>query len=109
MDRRRNRRVAVFLTVRIWGIDAKSVPFAQHAKAKNISDRGAVLQGITRPMKAGSIVHVQHNKDQAQFRVVWVGKPGTQRQGEIGIESLPAEPSLWDLNLLHCGPVEGKG
>jgi hypothetical protein len=61
MNRRRNGRVAVFLTVRIWGIDAKSIAFAQHSKAKNISDRGAVLQGITRLLKAGSILHVQHD------------------------------------------------
>ena len=109
MDRRRNRRVAVFMTVRIWGVDAKSVAFAQHAQVRNISDRGAVLQGIMRPLRAGSILHVQHDKDQAQFRIVWVGKPGTQRQGEIGIESMPSEPSLWDVNLLQCGQVEGKG
>lgn len=109
MDRRRNRRVAVFLTVQVWGVDAKSMAFVQHAQAKNISDRGAVLQGITRPLKAGSILHVQHNKDQAQFRIVWVGRSGSRRQGEVGLESLPSEPSLWDANLLRCGPVEEKG
>jgi len=76
MDRRRNRRVAVFMTVRIWGVDAKSVAFAQHAQVRNISDRGAVLQGIMRPLRAGSILHVQHDKDQAQFRIVWVGNQG---------------------------------
>jgi hypothetical protein len=109
MDRRRNRRVAVFLTVRIWGVDAKSVAFSQHAQVKNISDRGAVLQGIMRPVKTGAVIHVQHDEDQAQFRVVWVGKPGTRRQGKIGIECLPSEPCLWDVNLLHCGQVVGKG
>ena len=109
MDRRRNRRVAVFMTVRIWGVDAKSVAFAQHAQVRNISDRGAVLQGIMRPLRAGTILHVQHDEDQAQFRIVWVGRPGSQRKGEIGIESMPSEPSLWDVNLLHCGQVKGKG
>jgi hypothetical protein len=97
MDRRRNRRVAVFLTVLIWGVDAKSVAFVQHAQVRNISDHGAVLQGIMRPVKAGSILHVQHSKDQAQFRIVWVGRAGSPRQGEIGIESLPSEPSLWEF------------
>jgi hypothetical protein len=109
MDRRRNRRVAAFLTVRIWGVDAKSMPFTQHAQVRNISDRGAVLQGIIRPVKAGEILHVQHDEDQTQFRVVWVGKQGTQRQGEIGIESLSSDPSLWDVNLLHCCQAVGKG
>lgn len=109
MDRRRNRRVAAFLTVRIWGVDAKSMPFTQHAQVRNISDRGAVLHGMVRPVKAGEILHVQHEQDQAQFRVVWVGKQGTQRQGRIGIQSLPSEPSIWDVDLLQCCQVVGKG
>ena len=109
MDRRRNRRVGAFLTVRIWGVDAKSMPFTQHAQVRNISDRGAVLQGMIRPVKAGEILHVQQDEVQAQFRVVWAGKPGTKRQGRIGIESLPSEPSIWDVNLPHCGQLVGKG
>jgi hypothetical protein len=109
MDRRRNRRVAAFLTVRIWGVDAKSLPFTQHAQVRNISDRGAVLQGMIRPVKAGEILHLQHDEYQAQFRVVWVGKQGTRRQGEIGVESMSAEPFIWDVNLLHCTQAAGKG
>jgi hypothetical protein len=109
MDRRRNRRVAAFLTVRIWGVDARSMPFTQHAQVRNISDRGAVLQGMIRPVRAGAILHLQHEEDQAQFRVVWVGKQGTRRQGEIGVESLSSEPFIWDINLLQCAQAAGKG
>jgi len=109
MDRRRNRRVAAFLTVRIWGVDAKSQPFTQHAQVRNISDRGAVLQGMIRPVKAGAILHVQHDKDHAQVQVVWVGKQGTRKQGQIGIESLSSESFIWDVNLLHCAQIVGKG
>jgi hypothetical protein len=109
MDRRRSRRVAAFLTVRIWGVDAKSKPFAQHVQVQNISDRGAELHGMVRPVRAGEILHVQHDEDQADFRVVWVGKQGTRRQGEIGIESLSSEPFIWDVDLLQCAQVAGKG
>jgi hypothetical protein len=109
MDRRRNRRIAAFLTVRIWGVDAKSLPFTQHAQVRNISDRGAVLQGIMRPIKAGAILHVQHDEDQAQVQVVWVGKPGTRKQGQIGVENLSAESFIWEVNLLHCAQVVGEG
>jgi hypothetical protein len=109
MDRRRNRRVAAFLTVRIWGVDARSMPFTQHAQVRNISDRGAVLQGMIRPVRAGAILQLQHEEDQAQFRVVWVGTQGTRRQGEIGVESLSSEPFIWDINLLQCAQAAGKG
>jgi hypothetical protein len=109
MDRRRNRRVAAFLTVRIWGVDAQSMPFTQHAQVRNFSDRGAALHGMMRPVRAGAVLHVQHDDEQAQFRVIWVGKQGTKKQGRIGIESLPSEPAIWDVNLLHCGELVGKG
>lgn len=109
MDRRRHRRVAAFLTVRIWGVDAGSMPFTQHAQVRNISDQGAVLDGMIRPVRAGAILHVQYGDDQAQFRVVWVGKQGTPKQGRIGIQSLPSQPSIWDVDLLHCGQFVGKG
>jgi hypothetical protein len=109
MDRRRNRRVAAFLTVRIWGVDAKSLPFTQHAQVRNISDRGAVLRGMTRPVRTGTTLHVQHDEDEAQFRVVWVGKQGSRRHGEIGVESMSSESFVWDVNLLHCAQVAGKG
>ena len=109
MDRRRNRRVEALLTVRIWGMDAKSKPFTQHAQVKNISDGGAVLQGMTRSMRAGGVLHIQHEDGQAQFRVVWVGRHGTRRQGEIGVEALASEPAIWDVDLLHCGQVAGIG
>jgi hypothetical protein len=85
------------------------MPFTQHAQVRNISDRGAVLHGLIRPVRAGEVLHVQHDEDQAEFRVVWVGKQGTRRQGEIGVESLSSEPFIWDVNLLQCAQVAGKG
>jgi hypothetical protein len=109
MDRRHNRRVTTFLTVRIWGIDAESLPFMQHAQVRNISDRGAVFGGMIRLVRPGAILHVQHDQDQAQFRVVWVGRRGRRRQGQIGVESLSSEPFIWDINLLLCAQVAGTG
>jgi len=109
MDRRRTRRVATFQPVRVWGVDAKSQPFMQLAKVKNISAGGAVLQGLLRQVKPGEILHVQAGEETAQFRVVWVGKTGLRRDGEIGIECLPSQPSIWDVNLTACGEFVGKG
>lgn len=109
MDRRRKRRVAAFLTVCIWGVDAKSLPFTQHAQVMNISDDGAVLHGMIRPVKTGTVLHLQNEHDQAQFRVVWVGKQGTKSHGQIGIVALPSQPCIWDVNFLQCCQVVGRG
>jgi hypothetical protein len=109
MDRRRQPRIATVLPVRIWGVDAHSFPFAQSASVRNFSGIGAVLQGIRRQIKPGEILEVQCGKGKAQFRVVWVGRTGTRREGEIGIESLPAEPCIWDENLCRSTEFIAKG
>ena len=109
MDRRQSPRVTAPIPVRVWGVDAFALPFMQLASARNISDGGAVLQGIRRQILAGETLEVQLGESKAEFRVVWVGKPGTQREGEIGIECQASEASIWDVNFSRCGTLAGEG
>lgn len=109
MDRRRETRVDVLLPVRIWGVDNHCCPFMQLARVRNISSAGAVIQGLRCQIKPGEIVDVQYEGSKAQFQVVWAGKLGTRNEGEIGIESLPEEPCIWDVNLHRCGQLVGNG
>jgi hypothetical protein len=101
MDRRQKPRVTAFLPVRIWGVDAYSLPFMQLARAKNVSGGGAVIQGLSRQVRPGEVLEVQTEEAKAQFRVIWVGKAGSRSQGQIGVQSLPSEPDIWDLDV--CG------
>jgi len=102
MDRRRSPRVAALLPVRIWGLDAHSLPFTQLATVRNISASGAVIQGVKRQLRRGEILEMQHEAEKAQFRVVWVGQFGTHEQDEVGVQALPEEPSIWHVNLDQC-------
>jgi hypothetical protein len=107
MDRRRSPRVAARLPVRIWGMDAYALPFMALGTVKDISHTGALVQGMRRMIKPGTVLEVQLGEEKAQFRVAWVGKPGTRKEGEIGLESLPAEPCIWDVNLGVCNQFAG--
>ena len=109
MDRRRQQRVVVDLPVRIWGLDAYSRPFTQPASLRNISGRGATLQGVDAQLKRGDLVDVQYEGAQAQFRVVWLGRRGTEMQGEVGIENLSADSQLWNVDPLRCAAAAGQG
>ncbi len=97
MDRRRNPRVTVLLPVRVWGMDAHSLPFTQSAAVKNLSANGAVLRGLHRRVNPGETLEVQTGDSRAQFRVVWVGRIGSRREGEVGLQSLPSEPQILEL------------
>jgi hypothetical protein len=109
MDRRRNPRITAMLPVRVWGVDAHALPFMQLATVRNISSSGAVVQGIRRRIQPGVVLEVQSGDDKAQFKVVWVGRTGTAREGEIGLETLPAEPCLWDQDLSRYSELVGTG
>jgi hypothetical protein len=78
------------------------MPFIQLASAVNISSTGARLEGLQRQVRPAEIVEVQMGKEKAQFRVTWVGKLGSRREGQLGIERLASEPSLWDFNFPRC-------
>ncbi len=109
MDRRRQQRVFVELPVQIWGMDANSRPFTQSASLRTISGRGATLQGVDVQLKAGDVVDLQYAGAKAQFRVVWLGKFGTEMQGEVGVESVSGGVQLWDVDPVHCAAAAGQG
>lgn len=109
MDRRRQPRVFVELPVQIWGMDANSRPFTQMASLRTISGRGATLQGVSANLKPGDVVDLQYEGTKAQFRIVWLGRSGTEMEGEIGIENLSRDVLLWDVDPMRCAAAVGQG
>jgi hypothetical protein len=107
MDRRRKSRVNVSLSVKVWGVDANSVPFSQLARLRNVSEGGAVLTGVGRSVRAGEVLDIQYGEETTHMRVVWVGKPSSHNAGEIGVQQLPYEAPIWDLDLHNCIRVAG--
>jgi hypothetical protein len=108
MDRRREQRVFVELPVKIWGVDSYSRPFTQLATLRTISGRGATLQGVSVQLMPGDVLDMQYQGAKAQFRVVWLGKPGTEMQGEVGVENLSQDVRLWDVEPRRCAAA-GQG
>ncbi|MFZ3263347.1 MAG: hypothetical protein WA172_05065 [Terriglobales bacterium] len=103
MDRRREPRLRVEYTVRIWGIDRMARPFAEVVRVKNVSVSGAELLGVHAKICAGGLLDVLHGSQRAQFRIVWAGS------GEAGIEALPFEPCIWDVALPKTFDMVGAG
>jgi hypothetical protein len=97
------------LPVRIWGVDASCRPFMQLATVCNISDSGALLEGMRCQLRPGEVVDVQYNGMRAEFMVVWAGKQGSCEHGELGLQTLPSQPSLWDSYLERAYEFMGNG
>jgi len=81
----------------------------QLASVRNISSLGVVLQNVRSKVQPGEILDVQYDGQKAQFRVIWIGRPGTMEAGEVGLQRLPEEPYIWDIDPVRCAQVLGEG
>ena len=84
---RRSARVHIQIPVTISGTLADGKPFTEETQIITVSKFGAKLK-TQQPLHLGMRLSVQpkRRRNKGLFRVVWVGRPGTPRQGEVGIE-----------------------
>ena len=97
MPIRRERRMTVPIAVRLWGLDREGRVFSQNAKTLDIATSGARLFGVTAALERGFIVGLQCGNMRARFMVMWVGEPGSPREGQIGLRA--AENGIWSVAL----------
>ena len=104
MDRRKQPRVNMEFSVRVWGVDRMARPFAELARARNVSAKGAELVGMRSKLRPGALLDVQHGAMRAQFRIVW-----TTITGEAGIQALAFEPPIWGIGFPQVCESVGTG
>ncbi len=94
MNRRRELRHEIDLSVKVWGMDRYGKPFLQHARTLDASPMGARLNGI-HCVGEGEIIAIQHGNQKSRCQVIWVGRNYTPKAGQIGIHCLePGKPFL---------------
>lgn len=93
---RKEKRVSAVLPIKI---SPHNEPYrTRPACTCEVSTRGAKLMKID-GIGEGDILWIMRNTRRAQFRVVWVGVPGSDRAGQIGVESMEPDKFIWDDDL----------
>jgi len=84
---RRSARVNLRMPVIISGKFPDNSAFQEETAAVTVSKFGAKIKTAL-PLREGMQLKVRPKgrKVSAQFRVAWIGRPGTPREGEVGIE-----------------------
>src|SRR6266404_6479302 len=100
MGKRRDPRIQARLEVRIAGIDASGRPLLQLATTRNISRQGALLEGIQSLFKTDEVISISYKNNKARFRVAWMGSAGTDKAGQIGVQSVDPSKCIWDAATL---------
>ncbi|HWC16521.1 MAG TPA: PilZ domain-containing protein [Terriglobales bacterium] len=92
MSRRREKRSFLALPVRISGTDANGNSFRHIVCTLDLSPKGARISSLQAlQMRVGQELLLEHQRDRVRFRVVWAGEPGSNRHGQIGLQSLEPE------------------
>ena len=88
-------RFNVDLMIHVFGMDANSRPFSQHAQVHNISDHGAKLSGLEKRLAVGEIIGLQVGDKKARFKVMWVASGQCQKM-EVGVKMVEGQRIPWE-------------
>ncbi len=99
MGRRREPRKEIQVPVRIFGTDSSGQVFSAKATTVNVSQQGVELSGVECRLKVDETIGLTYGKNKVNFRVKWVGQPGTPKAGHVGLLSASPDKPLWDFPL----------
>ncbi len=99
MGKRREPRKDIRVPVRLFGTDRGGRVFSEKVFTVNVSHHGVELSGLSVQLKEEEIVGLTYGSTKVNFRVKWVGQPGTPKANRVGLLNLSPEKPLWDFPL----------
>lgn len=98
---RSDKRIHAALPIRVtyWDKDVK--PRLAMACTYDISPRGARVTLLPEVTGVGEILAVEQGCNKACCRVVWIGGDNAQRRGQMGIQCIDPEATLWEAELRY--------
>lgn len=88
MGYRREERIPLQVPALVSGLDRRGRAFIESAKTLDISTTGARITGLNTQLDPGSVLSIQLGNRKARFEVLWIGEPGSSREGEIGLKCI---------------------
>jgi hypothetical protein len=101
LGERREPRVELVLPVALSGILANGEHFEEPVKTRNVSRRGAQLEGVRAKLRVDDRVSITYAGTTEDFRVAWLGASLTPLAGQIGVVAIEEKTSLWDPAIEH--------
>jgi hypothetical protein len=94
-----DKRIHVALPIRVTYWDRENKPCLELACTYDISARGARVTELRYVKEAGEIIAVERGKSKAFCRVVWVGEPNSELHGQVGIQCIESERTMFETEL----------
>ena len=94
----RELRIHAALVVSVTWVDSEQRT-KQTAYTIDVSRSGARLAGVRGIESAGLLVAIRRKASEAQFRVIWIGKPKTPQEGQVGVKCVDPDRIIWDVDF----------
>jgi len=98
---RSDKRIHAALPIRVTYWDKEVKPRLAMACTYDISPRGARVTALPGLAGVGEILAVEQGRNKTWCRVVWVGDDSSQRRGQIGIQCIDSDATLWKAELRY--------
>lgn len=96
---RQKKRLHVALPIRVTYWDDAHKPCLEIACTYDISEHGARVTGLRSVKEPGEVIAIERGRSKAFCRVVWVGEPESELQGQIGLQCVESDRILWEAEL----------
>jgi PilZ domain len=96
---RQTKRIHVALPIRVTYWDRENKPALEMACTYDISAQGARVTGLRCVKGVGEILAVERGKNKVFCRVVWIGERNSELQGQVGIQSVESDRTMWETEL----------
>jgi hypothetical protein len=98
---RSDKRIHAALPIRVTYWDNAVQPRLAMGCTYDISPRGARVTALPGLARVGEVLAVEQGRNKVWCRVVWVGDGGSQRRGQMGIQCIDSETTLWETELRY--------
>lgn len=98
MEQRHELRQEERLVVTINGRDRAGQCFTEQVVATSVSRSGALLSGISRHLRSGDIIWVEHRGKKSRFKIVWVRDSESLQLIQAAVHLVERERCPWQDN-----------
>jgi len=98
------QRERTMLPVKVHGSNARGQPYSEMAYVTALSQNGVRLEGAQCVAQLNEIITLEHQDHKVQFRVLWIGDPGTRLAGSAGLQTLRPMRVMFGVELPPPGP-----
>jgi hypothetical protein len=96
-ESRREKRLHVAVPVKLFL--AGDTATCQLCCTYEISMIGARLVAVSGITKVGQVIWLQRHNRRAKYKVIWIGKEGTEQANQVGVEVMEPANVIWENEL----------